>query len=959
MNFSEYLSEAKKSHREDGIYFRASRDSDDEGYYITAKTPHEKNYVGGDLDIAHLHVPDDYVRGGHFAAGDVWVNEKHRRKGIATDLYKHAAKYISKKEGSPHTPVPASTQSPDGEAMWKGFKSRNLFESNLTEALLTVDQVHAAYKKAYPHGHDKNGKPLPAPKQGELFKPTQADAKKQNFKDWFAGSKAVHTNGHPIRMYHTTRNDFHSFEVGRTTKNSGTFGNWETQRHAIFVTPDREASQTYGKQGGKFKDGANVMPVHVAAKNPLDLRDGKHMDIALGDKFREHGISTTWLNHFHWGHFDGEDGKAFVDAAKKMGHDAIIFHEHDPDTDKRFESWAIFHPHQIKSIYNRGTYNPATPNISEEASEPMTRKLTLSTVEQEKKQAQLVEETKDLPMFEAVQKFAEAGFELNESVFDQKLGSPHAMDRFYIATHGSDAHRDQLVKDEDAMVRFGVAKTGHMTHLAQLANDPSPMVRDQVARRGDEELAKKLATDPHPMVRSSAYNRMQEIRRTIDDPAIISSMNEGVEEAKHFNADDTIQVKADGRFAKVKTFFEAKDGTFWYLVGLPSGAGTEVLHESEVRDLNESFKVTHYEASAHHTSTGSTDTGVYPFLPEHGADETGLDIDKAKEVIDQLNAKGDKGSIRYRYSLRTEDALKALDAKKKIEERHSDTEWAIHREIAGTTHDDAPKHDMSKPIKLKRKDGSIHSTHDDEKSALAAYSSEKDNKGMKIVRESVVDPETLLEMGGGGGGHDAERDYYMRVNSKPKTLMGRVKDGMEKAGNWIDDNAHHVVAGALGVATAAAIGLAAYCIHDAHEAGKRHDETISTLTAKDPAAAKAYQEHFEGYVKHRPHNIMIGKQQYPVGDAAKSSYHYGKMREILSQHGVHNQDIEESLQEGFKNECPFCNPALMESVDQEILTEEHQAAQNYHTEQAKNKDLPLEERHFHSRCFMKHQRAVG
>jgi hypothetical protein len=83
------------------------------------------------------------------------------------------------------------------------------------------------------------------------------------------------------------------------------------------------------------------------------------------------------------------------------------------------------------------------------------------------------------------------------------------------------------------------------------------------------------------------------------------------------------------------------------------------------------------------------------------------------------------------------------------------------------------------------------------------------------------------------------------------------------------------------------------------------------------------------------------------------------MREILSQHGVHNQDIEESLQEGFKNECPFCNPALMESADQEILTEEHQAALNYHTEQAKNKELPLEERHFHSRCFMKHQRAVG
>jgi hypothetical protein len=215
----------------------------------------------------------------------------------------------------------------------------------------------------------------------------------------------------------------------------------------------------------------------------------------------------------------------------------------------------------------------------------MTRKLTLSVVEQEKKVAQLTEETKDMPMFDAAQKFDEAGIALTESMYDQKMASPHAMDRFYIATHGTDAHRDTLVKDEDAMVRFGVAKTGHMTHLSQLASDPSPMVRDQVARRGDEALATKLSTDPHPMVRSSAYNRMQEIRRTIDDPAVISSAN-AVNEAKHFEADEDVQVKSDGRFAKVKAVFEAKDDSFWYAVTLPGG-GSEVLHESEVRSLEE------------------------------------------------------------------------------------------------------------------------------------------------------------------------------------------------------------------------------------------------------------------------------------------------------------------------------------------------------------------------------------
>jgi GNAT superfamily N-acetyltransferase len=551
ISFKEYLSESKKTHREDGVYFRASRDNDDEGYYITAKTPHEKNYVGGDLDIAHLHVPDDYVRGDHFSAGDVYVNDKYQRKGIATDLFKKAIAHISKKEGQPMKAVPSSTQSPDGKAMWAGFKAKGLFESAITED------------------------------QGELFHPSQDETKKQNFAKFMDGSKAVHTDGSPMRMYHTTRNDFHSFQVGRTTKNSGTFGDWETQRHAIFVTPHHEASQAYGKLGDKFEPGANVMPLHISVKNPLDLRDGAHRTFELGDKFKEHGINPNWLAHFSWGHFDDEDGKNFVEAAKKMGHDAVIFHDEHPDHHTSFETWAVFHPHQIKSVYNRGTYNPDTSHISE--STPMTRKLTLSVVEQEKKVAQLTEETKDMPMFDAAQKFDEAGIALTESMYDQKMASPHAMDRFYIATHGTDAHRDTLVKDEDAMVRFGVAKTGHMTHLSQLASDPSPMVRDQVARRGDEALATKLSTDPHPMVRSSAYNRMQEIRRTIDDPAIISSAN-AVNE--HFEADEDVQVKSDGRFAKVKAVFEAKDDTFWYAVTLPGG-GSEVLHESEVRGLEE------------------------------------------------------------------------------------------------------------------------------------------------------------------------------------------------------------------------------------------------------------------------------------------------------------------------------------------------------------------------------------
>jgi hypothetical protein len=563
----------KLGKRPDGVHFTAERSwdqtddanydkkgnpVDDDGWFVFAHDPSHKYADGREKTVGHLHVPYDNMCEGHFHAGDVQVDDTHKRRGIATDMFKHMAKHLSKMEGQTMTPEPSSTQSDDGKAMWNGFKKKKIFEET-----------------------------------------------------------------------------------------------------------------------------------------------------------------------------------------------------------------------------------------------PMTRKLTLSVVEQEKKVAQLTEETKDLPMFDAAQKFADAGIELNESVFDDRVNSKVAMDRFYIATHGTDAHRDQLVKDEDALVRFGVAKTGHMQHLSQLAHDPSPMVRDQVARRGDEDLAKKLSEDPHPMVRSSAYNRMQEIRRTIDDPAVISSangVNEGVEAPKHFEADETVQVKADGRFATVKTFFEAKEGGFWYAVTLPGG-GSEVLHESEVRSL---------------------------------------------------------------------------------EERHGDTDFGTHRELSGEA-DSRP--DMNKPVKLKKADGTIHSTHDNEHSAMQAYKNEPDNKGMKIVRESLCE--------------DRENEFHANLSLSGDRSTSKPNKPVKL---------------------------------------KRADGTVHSEHDNEHSALQAY--------KNEPDNKGMKIVREAVEEIDPASI------------------LESELQEGVHNECPFCNPALMESADQQILTEEHEAALVYHDQQAQRADLPATERHFHVRCYNKHKRSI-
>jgi hypothetical protein len=728
--------------------------------------------------------------------------------------------------------------------------------------------------------------------------------------------------------------------------------------------------------------------------------------------------------------------------------------------------------------------------------ETMTRKLTLSVVEQEKKVAQLTEETKDMPMFDAAQKFEEAGlFEspsnqyvfshwsttgntrhflkvgekngspdvsltregmfskpqpehvfgtndkaqlvnhlsdvadaykrhcdnplkiadhlnkvhgqhgswmyydhLQES-FDQKIDSIHAMDRFYIATHGNDAHRDQLVKDEDAMVRFGVAKTGHLTHLAQLANDPSPMVRDQVARRGDEELVKKLAEDPHPMVRSSAYNRMQEIRRTIDDPAVISSangVNESVESPKHFGAGDVIQVKSDGRFASVKTFFEDKDDSFWYAVSLPGG-GSEVLHESEVRSLDDAEEalneastklpngkwsihdeyikeieampahafVKTYEYGGGHAAkldlgpkTYVSDASPIPTggkTPEEAAENMkswlvndlkgksekpqysphwdnydvgyrllphwrnkaagkieeaalqedwrdvaghplmaaasagliagsvamaggaiGLDMVQHARAVEHMQKVSPEDHAKYiEHQKAAHELLKKHLKEEKLEERHADTAFATHRDMSG---EGDTRHDINKPVKLKKADGTIHSTHDNEHSAMQAYKNEPDNKGMKIVRESLCE--------------DRENEF----------------------------TANHALAGDNSVSKPnKPVKL------------KRADGTVHSEHDNEHSALQAYK------------NESNNKGMKIVREAVEE---------------IDPETMLESLQEGFQNECPFCNPALMESADQQILSEEHEAALVYHDQQAQRTDLPTAERHFHVRCYNKHKRSI-
>lgn len=307
---------------------------------------------------------DFAVQGNTLAAENTIVAPAYRRRGLAEAMYRTARE-------AGYDIMPGRKQTADGERMVASLREKGVIniERGLEQGprpelpeTIEVDGVQRPTRNS-------NGQPIHPTEEGI-----------RNFWRWFGDSEAVVAvnaeTGAPVVssrepkrfvprvMYHTTRNDFSVFEIGRTTRNSGTFGDWETQRHAIFVTPEVEASQAYGTQGGRFATGANVMPLYVKAERPLNLVNGVSAEDAA--KLEEAGMSPRFIYNGlgYWAMFDDEDGAETVALIKKAGYDSVIFNDENPDTGEPFEAWALFAPEQIKSATgNQGTFDPANPNI--------------------------------------------------------------------------------------------------------------------------------------------------------------------------------------------------------------------------------------------------------------------------------------------------------------------------------------------------------------------------------------------------------------------------------------------------------------------------------------------------------------------------------------------------------------------------------------------------------------------
>jgi hypothetical protein len=183
------------------------------------------------------------------------------------------------------------------------------------------------------------------------------------FKNWFGDSKAVDEANKPIVVYHARRGDFEAFDPN--------MGEGKTADTGTFFSASPEVAATYNTSSEH-----NIVPAYLSLKNPLIVdfnganwnNAGKDALVKLPD-----GTDDDLLSYFG----DWVDDVVSTDdvarLARLQGKDGVIIRnvvDHGPagrfSTEEAFKPtdiYVAFKPEQIKSVMNKGTFDPDDPRM--------------------------------------------------------------------------------------------------------------------------------------------------------------------------------------------------------------------------------------------------------------------------------------------------------------------------------------------------------------------------------------------------------------------------------------------------------------------------------------------------------------------------------------------------------------------------------------------------------------------
>ena len=218
-------------------------------------------------------------------------------------------------------------------------------------------------------------------KSGGILGQSANNIESPEFKAWFGDSKVVDESGKPLVVYHGTVEDFTEFDNAMLGKNTGA----KNSILGHFFTDDPYVSST-----GFAKGRGHVLPVHLKLENPFNFfvditrkrktsfgtevptRDARGQLEIDWDKYATYGGTpyqqlqkmVAERSYKEVSELESADYLQFKTKLQELGYDGIILPHVNTDAQAKLHGMYIaFNPTQIKSVNNRGTYDPNDPNI--------------------------------------------------------------------------------------------------------------------------------------------------------------------------------------------------------------------------------------------------------------------------------------------------------------------------------------------------------------------------------------------------------------------------------------------------------------------------------------------------------------------------------------------------------------------------------------------------------------------
>lgn len=199
-------------------------------------------------------------------------------------------------------------------------------------------------------GLDKQ--PAPQSTDADTFEQPSLKTDTPEFKAWFRESKVVDESGKPLRVLHSTNKDFTAFhEVPPEGRPDTTLGLWVAEKSELSNTVSSKLLKD---------ESTRTIPAYVSIAKPFQVSRRHSLWIELANAVATSEAEAQAIVRL--GGQSGENGALAAEVRNRLvarGFDGIRIAD-----DTGFGPvWVVFDPKQIKSVNNRGTFDPNDPNI--------------------------------------------------------------------------------------------------------------------------------------------------------------------------------------------------------------------------------------------------------------------------------------------------------------------------------------------------------------------------------------------------------------------------------------------------------------------------------------------------------------------------------------------------------------------------------------------------------------------